>query len=73
MPVLTVLALLKDYATRTRTAITNHFTGADSDVDAEAGFSTLEAAILALGMLLLAGLLVAAITAAVNTRIAQIN
>ena len=41
--------------------------------DREVGLSTLEIVVIALGLFLLAGVLVAAITAAVNSRISQIG
>ncbi|MBF5082400.1 hypothetical protein [Quadrisphaera sp. INWT6] len=40
---------------------------------ADRGVSTLEVVVIALGLFLVAGVLVAAITTAINTRIAQIN
>ena len=43
--------------------------GADQD----AGLSTLEVVVLALGLFLIAGVLVAAITAAVNNRLGQLT
>jgi len=41
--------------------------------DDDAGLSTLEVVVIALGLFLIAGILVAAITTAVNSRLAQIN
>ena len=43
------------------------------DDEREAGVTTLEIAVIALGLFLLAGVVVAAITAAVNNNIGQIN
>jgi hypothetical protein len=43
-----------------------------SGVDRDAGLSTLEVVVLALGLFLIAGVLVAAITAAVNNRLGQL-
>jgi len=41
--------------------------------DDDAGLSTLEVVVIALGLFLIAGILVAAITTAVTSRLAQIN
>ena len=46
---------------------------AGADADSDAGLSTLEVVVIALGLFLLAGALVAAITVAVNTRMSQIQ
>ncbi|WP_432563682.1 hypothetical protein [Kineococcus sp. SYSU DK003] len=48
-------------------------TAADDEADREAGLTTLEIAVIALGLFVIAGALVAAVTAAVNSRTAQIN
>ena len=69
MPTYTALVLLRSYLQDARTAIRNRFAGTNP----EAGATTLESAVIALGLLLIAGILVAAITAAVNSRVAQIN
>ncbi|TNM66882.1 hypothetical protein FHN55_12320 [Streptomyces sp. NP160] len=47
--------------------------GQSSSSARDVGASTLEIVVIALGLFLVAGVLVAAITAAVNTRLAQIN
>lgn len=69
MPTFTALVLIHGYLARTRTAIRDRFTGTGH----ETGASTLEMAVITLALLVVAGILVAAITAAVNSRVAQIN
>lgn len=69
MPTFTALVLFHGYLARTRTALRDRFAGTGHD----AGFATLEVALISLALLVLAGLLVAALTNAVNSRVAQIQ
>ena len=66
MPVLLTLTYLQALITTTRTNVRRH-------VSSDVGATTLELVIIILGLILIAGLLVAAITAAVQRRISQIN
>lgn len=66
MPTLLAIAYLNALLTTTRGATRRR-------VHNEVGATTLELVIIVLGLILVAGLLVAAITAAVQRRIAQIN
>ena len=66
MPVLLTLTYLQALITATGANVRRH-------VDSDVGATTLELVIIILGLILIAGLLVAAITAAVQRRINQIN
>ncbi|OZB88649.1 MAG: hypothetical protein B7X41_07010 [Microbacterium sp. 14-71-5] len=66
MPVLLTLSYLHAMVTTTRADIRRRATS-------DAGATTLELVIIVLGLILVAGLLVAAITAAVQRRVNQIN
>lgn len=66
MPVLLTLSYLHAMVTTTRAHIRRRVTN-------DAGATTLELVIIVLGLILVAGLLVAAITAAVQRRVNQIN
>ena len=66
MPVLLTLTYLQALITTTRANVRRH-------VNSDVGATTLELVIIILGLILIAGLLVAAITAAVQRRINQIN
>ncbi len=65
----TILILLRAQVVRARAALTSRRGGTAG----EAGVSTLEMVIIALGLMAVAGLLVAAITAAVTRRTGQIK
>ncbi|MBN9327005.1 MAG: hypothetical protein BGO38_08835 [Cellulomonas sp. 73-145] len=66
MPVLLTLTYLQALITTTRANVRRQ-------VNSDVGATTLELVIIILGLILIAGLLVAAITAAVQRRINQIN
>ncbi len=66
MPALLTLTYLQAVLTRTRSRIRDR-------VPNDVGATTLELVIIVLGLILVAGLLVAAITAAVQRRVNQIN
>ncbi|MBN9375415.1 MAG: hypothetical protein J0I40_08520 [Cellulomonas sp.] len=66
MPVLLTLSYLHAMVTTTRADIRRRVTN-------DVGATTLELVIIVLGLILVAGLLVAAITAAVQRRVNQIN
>ena len=66
MPALLTLAYLSAILTHTRARIRDR-------VANDVGATTLELVIIVLGLILVAGLLVAAITAAVQRRVNQIN
>ena len=66
MPVLLTLSYLHAMVTTTRADIRRRVTN-------DVGATTLELVIIVLGLILVAGLLVAAITAAVQRRVDQIN
>ncbi|BDO42063.1 hypothetical protein [Cellulomonas sp. NTE-D12] len=66
MPVLLTLSYLHAMVTTTRADVRRH-------VNSDVGATTLELVIIVLGLILVAGLLVAAITAAVQRRVNQIN
>ena len=66
MPVLLTLSFLHAMVTTTRAQIRRRVTN-------DVGATTLELVIIVLGLILVAGLLVAAITAAVQRRVNQIN
>lgn len=66
------LTLLRVHVTRARTALRT-LTARSHARGVEAGVSTLEMVIIALGLMAVAGLLVAAITAAVTRRTNQIQ
>ena len=66
MPVLLTLTYLQALITTTRADVRRQ-------VNSDVGATTLELVIIILGLILIAGLLVAAITAAVQRRISQIN
>lgn len=69
MPVLTAIILINGLTATARLNIRARFAGRDR----QAGAATLETAVIALGLVLIAGVLVAAITNAVNRRVEQIN
>ncbi|HEY3547386.1 MAG TPA: hypothetical protein VGK17_15035 [Propionicimonas sp.] len=66
MPALLTLTYLHALLTTTRAGIRDR-------VESDVGATTLELVIIVLGLILVAGLLVAAITAAVQRRVNQIN
>lgn len=66
MPALLTLTYLQALITTTRANVRRR-------VDSDVGATTLELVIIVLGLILVAGLLVAAITAAVQRRVNQIN
>ena len=66
MPTLLALSYLSSLVTTTRTRIRDHVT---SDI----GATTLELVIIVLGLIAVAGILVVAITVAVQRRVNQIN
>ena len=66
MPTLLTLTYLHALVTTARTDLRRH-------VDSDVGATTLELVIIVLGLIMVAGLLVAAITAAVQRRVNQIN
>ena len=66
MPALLTLAYLNAVLTHTRSRVRDRVTN-------DVGATTLELVIIVLGLILVAGLLVAAITAAVQRRVNQIN
>ncbi len=66
MPPLLALTYLQALITSTRAGVRRRVSG-------DAGATTLELVIIVLGLIVVAGLLVAAITAAVQRRVDQIN
>jgi hypothetical protein len=66
MPALLTLTYLHALLTNTRVRVRQR-------VSSDAGATTLELVIIVLGLILVAGILVAAITAAVQRRVNQIN
>ena len=66
MPSLLTLTYLNALLTTTRLRVREH-------VSSDVGATTLELVIIVLGLILVAGILVAAITAAVQRRVNQIN
>lgn len=69
MTAFAAIVLINGYIATARTKIRDRF----SDGDPDAGFTTLEAAVMTLGLILIAGVFVAVITAAVNRRLDQIT